>query len=69
MAKRKDQEPATDQPAGKLDGAGGAKPGFPVHEHIGRTLKALFDEVTTQPVPEKLLDLLEELERKKTKKS
>jgi hypothetical protein len=42
---------------------------FPVHEHVGRQLKALFDEVTTQPIPEKLVKLLEELERRQSKPS
>lgn len=40
---------------------------FPMHEHIGRQLKIMFDEVVTQPVPDKLRLLLEELERKTRK--
>ena len=64
MAKRsKDQGPD----AGPPEQTGGDNAEFPVHEHIGRTLKALFDEVAAQPVPEKLQDLLRELERKKAK--
>ena len=42
-------------------------PVFPMHEHIGRQLEAMFDEVVAQPVPEKLRKLLEELERKQSK--
>ena len=42
---------------------------FPVHEHVGRHLKALFDEVTSQPVPDKFIELLEELERKQERPS
>jgi hypothetical protein len=41
---------------------------FPLHEHIGRQLKATFDEVVSQPVPEKFRELLEQLERKQAKK-
>jgi hypothetical protein len=37
---------------------------FPIHEHIGEQLKNMFEEVVTQPIPEKLLKLLEELEGK-----
>jgi hypothetical protein len=33
--------------------------------HIGRQLRAVYDEVVSEPVPEKFLRLLEELERKK----
>jgi hypothetical protein len=44
-----------------------ASPAFPIHEPIGRQLRAIFDEVTSQPVPDKFLKLLEELERKSTK--
>jgi hypothetical protein len=40
---------------------------FPLHEHIGRQLKAMFDEVLSQPVPDKFRELLEELERKQPK--
>jgi anti-sigma factor NepR-like protein len=40
---------------------------FPLHEHIGRQLKAMFDEVVEEPVPPKLKELLEELERNKPK--
>ena len=44
-----------------------AKKAFPLHEHIGRQLKAMFDDVAREPVPQKLLELLEKLERKQTK--
>jgi hypothetical protein len=39
-----------------------------MHEHIGRHLKAMFDHVVTQPVPDKLRDLLEQLEKDKPRK-
>ncbi|KAB2918460.1 MAG: hypothetical protein F9K29_07780 [Hyphomicrobiaceae bacterium] len=44
-----------------------ARKAFPLHEHIGRQLKAMFDDVAKEPVPEKLIALLEKLERKQTK--
>ena len=62
MARRgKDEVPGGAAPPSEPGGAGGGKPGFPMHEHIGRTLKALFDEVAAQPIPEKLRALLRRL--------
>ena len=40
---------------------------FAIHEHIGRQLKALFDEVAAEAIPQRLRSLLEELERKQSK--
>jgi hypothetical protein len=34
--------------------------------HIGRQLRAVYDEVVNEAVPDRFLQLLEELERKKT---
>jgi hypothetical protein len=34
--------------------------------HIGRQLRAVYDEVVNEPVPDRFLRLLEELERKKS---
>jgi hypothetical protein len=34
--------------------------------HIGRQLRAVYDEVVNEAVPDRFLRLLEELERKKT---
>jgi hypothetical protein len=42
-------------------------PEFAIHEHIGGQLKAMFDAVVEEPVPDKLRELLEELERKQPK--
>ena len=65
MGKRGDQRPPKQQAAGKdpppHSNRGGGKP-FPVHEHVGRRLKEMFDEVTTQPIPDKFVKLLEELQ-------
>jgi Anti-sigma factor NepR len=61
MAKRKpdqDRPPAADVAATGDD--------FAIHEHIGRQLRGIFDEVVTQPVPEKFRELLDELERKQS---
>jgi hypothetical protein len=35
-----------------------------INEHIGRELRALFDSVVAEPVPDKFHELLEQLERK-----
>jgi hypothetical protein len=39
-----------------------------MQELIGRQLKTMFSEVLSEPVPEKLRDLLEELEKKEQQK-
>jgi anti-sigma factor NepR-like protein len=65
MGKRGEQEPAeepTDKDTPSQGGSVAQKP-FPVHEHVGRRLKEMFDEVTTQAIPEKFVKLLEELEQ------
>ena len=65
MGKRGEQRPPR-QPAADGEGpsrtTGRGKP-FPVHEHVGRRLKEMFDEVTTQPIPDKFVKLLEELDK------
>ena len=65
MAKRKKDRAPEEVPPDRSGGAAGTPADFPIHEHIGRTLKSLFDEVADQPVPEKLRELLRELEQKK----
>jgi hypothetical protein len=67
--------PGRDQPGGRTEEAaasaaeqhprGEAIPA--VHEHIGRQLREMFEEVAAQPIPDKLRQLLEELERKQKK--
>lgn len=68
MGKRGEQRPPR-QPAANGEGhsrsTGRGKP-FPVHEHVGRRLKEMFDEVTTQPIPDKFMKLLGELERRQS---
>jgi hypothetical protein len=36
--------------------------------HIGRQLRAMYNEVVNEPVPDRLLRLLKELERKRADK-
>jgi hypothetical protein len=59
------RQPAN-QDAPARGGAGEGKPPFPVHEHVGRRLKEMFDEVTTQPIPDKFVKLLQELEHRQS---
>ncbi len=44
----------------------GIKP--PVYDMIGRRLRDYYDGVSQQPVPDRFLDLLNQLEAKTTKK-
>ena len=37
-------------------------PNVPIDEHIGRHLKAIYDDVLKQPIPERFLDLLNQFE-------
>jgi Anti-sigma factor NepR len=39
-----------------------------IRNHLGRKLKASYDELVRQPVPDKFRQLLEELERQEKKK-
>lgn len=57
------------KPSDPAEGAGEGRSGadFVMHEHIGRQLKRMFDEVASEPVPDKLRELLEKLERKEKK--
>jgi hypothetical protein len=40
-----------------------------VQDHIGRHLRALYDEVVLSPIPDRFLKLLEDLERKRAGQS
>lgn len=50
--------------------AAGAPPGLglELQQHIGRQLKAVYEEVAQQPIPDRFVRLLEELERKQAPK-
>jgi hypothetical protein len=37
-----------------------------VSEHIGKELRAMFDDVVAEPVPDRFRQLLDELEKKST---
>jgi hypothetical protein len=43
--------------------------GAELQAHIGRQLRAVYDEIAHQPVPDRFMKLLEELERKQAAKS
>jgi Anti-sigma factor NepR len=61
MAKRgTPKRSKTDKPAGSGQASDQV---FPMHEHIGRKLKVMFDEVVDQPLPDRLRKLLDDLER------
>jgi hypothetical protein len=40
-----------------------------MHTYIGRQLRALYDEIVNEPIPENLVRLLEDLDQKKPRKS
>ena len=42
-------------------------PKVPVDEHIGRHLRAVYDDVLNQPIPDRFLDLLNQLGSKTSK--
>jgi hypothetical protein len=68
MTKRGDGEPPRhDKPAGDAANQTPQAEAFPMHEHIGRQLRNMFEDVVAQPVPERLQKLLDELERKRSK--
>lgn len=50
--------------AGSPAHGSGAKLEADLQAHIGRQLRAVYDEVVNEPVPDKFRRLLEELERK-----
>jgi Anti-sigma factor NepR len=71
MTKRGDPGlPAPKEPAPEGSAAQETAPAkmFPIHEHIGRQLRNMFEDVVAQPVPERLCELLDELERKRSGK-
>jgi anti-sigma factor NepR-like protein len=59
------EQPGPDERADPQD-ADRPTAAFPVHEHIGRQLRAMFDDVEQQPLPDRIRKLLEKLERKRS---
>lgn len=57
----------TDSRNGVAIDAGKAVIGSDIQGHLGRKLKASYDELVRQPVPDKFRQLLEELERREKK--
>jgi hypothetical protein len=53
--------PGADGPDSGTDSETGLSPNL--QAHIGRHLRAAFDEVAREPIPERLLQLLKDLER------
>jgi hypothetical protein len=58
--------PPDDPETGARSAPSGAK-GREIGDAIGRQLRTLFDDVAAEPVPDKLRELLDELERKSGK--
>ena len=52
---------ANTRPGGPLSTQEGLSPNL--QAHIGRHLRAVFDEVAREPIPDRLLQLLKDLER------
>lgn len=71
------RKPAAPTPASEMSRGGGAgtdsagdaaparAPAPAVEQLISRQLRAIFDEVVNEPVPDRFVKLLEELERKR----
>jgi len=57
----------TDQGNGGANQAGKAAIGADIQGYLGRKLKASYDELVRQPVPDEFRQLLEELERREKK--
>jgi hypothetical protein len=47
---------------------GAQEPSFDLQAHIGRLIKEMFEEVVAQPIPDKLLKIIQELEAKQPKR-
>jgi hypothetical protein len=64
MIDKKTPGPPTPE-AGRAEPAGSAKKRSPnVKDHIGRQLRALYNEVAAQPVPDRFMELLNRLDAK-----
>lgn len=60
--------PSTEAAAGVRTGGPGGRGGG-IDRHISRQLRALYDEVVNEPIPERLLRLLEELDSNRSERS
>ena len=60
----RDKKPNKEQPKRQQGGDKGNGKGLDgeAQKHIGRMLKATYDEIAHEPVPDKFLDLLKQLE-------
>lgn len=67
MTKRGASEPPGEEGPAAAPEADAPKAAFAIHEPIGRQLKAMFDEIVTEPVPDRFRQLLDQLERKRPK--
>ncbi len=64
-------DPRDKQPKKHQSGAGsgnGRQRDSETNNHIGRMIRASYDEIAHEPVPEKFLDLLKQLEAQKSRK-
>jgi Anti-sigma factor NepR len=65
MGEETSPEPPPDARSGEEAGNGDKKKRAPdVKDHISRQLRALYDEVANQPVPDRFMDLLGRLDAK-----
>jgi Anti-sigma factor NepR len=62
LDKDADMDVAADR--SRSDAAPGPVIGEDIQNHLGQRLRATYDELVNQPVPDKFLQLLEELERR-----
>ncbi len=67
MGEKKAPGRPEDAPAGRADRASthiGVRHQRDLKDYIGRQLKALYDEVANQPVPDRFKELLDRLDQK-----
>jgi Anti-sigma factor NepR len=57
----------SDEPETGAESAPSGSQGGELGDAIGRRLRTLFDDVAAEPVPDKIRELLDELERKSGK--
>ena len=55
---------STESPESEAPAVKAAKLGPDLQAHIGRQLRSMYDEVLKEPVPDRLRDLLQQLEQK-----